>query len=90
MEPSSQVSNEPQADQQNKPSTEVPVAAESSISSNDGRKVSREDIELVRNNQFIFWILIGTESKEDHYLLLVLEEIATHFSFHNPKCHTHF
>ncbi|XXG82322.1 hypothetical protein AAC387_Pa10g0299 [Persea americana] len=49
MEPSSQVSNEPQADQQNKPSTEVPVAAESSISSNDGRKVSREDIELVQN-----------------------------------------
>lgn len=48
--PEIQLSSEsPPADQQNKPSTEVPIAADSSISSSDGRKVSREDIELVQN-----------------------------------------
>ncbi|XP_058100369.1 uncharacterized protein LOC131245136 isoform X8 [Magnolia sinica] len=51
IQPSSQVSQESQGDQRNNPPTEVPRADSGSvsISSNDGRKVSREDIELVQN-----------------------------------------
>ncbi|XP_077212610.1 uncharacterized protein LOC143847576 [Tasmannia lanceolata] len=51
IQPSSQVCHESHGDQQNNPATEVPVADSGSISisSNDGRKVSREDIELVQN-----------------------------------------
>ncbi|KAL9262425.1 hypothetical protein AKJ16_DCAP10317 [Drosera capensis] len=47
---SSQASHESQSDQQNN-ATEAPVqdSGSLSISSNDGRKVSREDIELVQN-----------------------------------------
>ncbi|XP_058100367.1 uncharacterized protein LOC131245136 isoform X6 [Magnolia sinica] len=53
IQPSSQVSQESQGDQRNNPPTEVPRADSGSvsISSNDGRKVSREDIELVRQVQ---------------------------------------
>ncbi|KAK2993855.1 hypothetical protein RJ640_003967, partial [Escallonia rubra] len=49
-QPSAQVSHESQSDQQNN-GTEVPVpdSGSVSISSNDNRKVSREDIELVQN-----------------------------------------
>ncbi|OVA11431.1 Conserved hypothetical protein CHP01589 [Macleaya cordata] len=48
---SAQVSHDSQGDQQNNTSTDVPVADSGSISvsSNDSRKVSREDIELVQN-----------------------------------------
>ncbi|KAK2650083.1 hypothetical protein Ddye_017572 [Dipteronia dyeriana] len=51
VKPSTQVSNESQNDQQNNQTTEAPLADSGSISasSNDGRKVSRQDIELVQN-----------------------------------------
>lgn len=50
MKPSIQVSHESQNDQQNNQTAEAPLADSGSISasSNDGRKVSRQDIELVR------------------------------------------
>ncbi|CAI9097100.1 OLC1v1033423C2 [Oldenlandia corymbosa var. corymbosa] len=50
LQPTSQVSHESQSDQQNN-ATEAPIADSGSVSvsSNDGRKVSREDIELVQN-----------------------------------------
>ncbi|KAL5719006.1 hypothetical protein ACHQM5_011845 [Ranunculus cassubicifolius] len=51
VKPSTQVSHESQGEQHNNTTTEAPVADSGSvsISSNDGRKVSREDIELVQN-----------------------------------------
>ncbi|XP_077226979.1 uncharacterized protein LOC143860294 [Tasmannia lanceolata] len=51
IQSSSQVLHESPSDQQNNPATEVPVADSGSISisSNESRKVSREDIELVQN-----------------------------------------
>ncbi|KAI9180972.1 hypothetical protein LWI28_009864 [Acer negundo] len=51
VKPSTQVSHESQNDQQNNQTTEAPLADSGSISasSNDGRKVSRQDIELVQN-----------------------------------------
>lgn len=47
---STQVSHESQDDQPNNQTTEAPVADSASVStsSNDGKKVSRQDIELVR------------------------------------------
>lgn len=50
IQPSGQVSHESQSDQQNN-ATEAPVpdSGSVSISSNDNRKVSRKDIELVQN-----------------------------------------
>lgn len=46
-----QVSHESQSDQQNNNNQEAPVpdSGSAAVSSNDGRKVSREDIELVQN-----------------------------------------
>lgn len=51
VKPLAQVSHESQGEQHNNPTTEAPVtdSGSISISSNDGRKVSREDIELVQN-----------------------------------------
>ncbi|KAJ0111499.1 hypothetical protein Patl1_00591 [Pistacia atlantica] len=51
IQSSTQVSHESQNDQQNNQTTEAPLADSGSISasSNDGRKVSRQDIELVQN-----------------------------------------
>ncbi|GAB4861601.1 hypothetical protein Ancab_036794 [Ancistrocladus abbreviatus] len=51
VQSSNQVSHESQSDQQNTTTTEAPVPDSGSVSasSNDGRKVSREDIELVQN-----------------------------------------
>ncbi|XP_021889560.1 uncharacterized protein LOC110808378 isoform X1 [Carica papaya] len=48
---STQGSHESQGDQQNNQTTEAPLADSASVSasSNDGRKVSRQDIELVQN-----------------------------------------
>ncbi|XP_057531325.1 uncharacterized protein LOC130809609 [Amaranthus tricolor] len=50
IQSTNQVSHESQSDQHNN-NTEAPVAdsASAAVSSNDGRKVSREDIELVQN-----------------------------------------
>ncbi|KAL3502321.1 hypothetical protein ACH5RR_036770 [Cinchona calisaya] len=50
LQPSTQASLESQSDQQNN-ATEAPIADSGSVSvsSNDGRRVSREDIELVQN-----------------------------------------
>lgn len=47
---STQGSHESQGDQQNNQTTEAPLADSASVSasSNDGRKVSRQDIELVK------------------------------------------
>jgi hypothetical protein len=55
---STQVSHESQDDQPNNHTTEAPVTDSASVStsSNDGKKVSREDIELVR--QIILTIYI--------------------------------
>lgn len=55
-----QVSHESQSDQQNNNNQEAPVpdSGSAAVSSNDGRKVSREDIELVRQTAFVpFWFL---------------------------------
>ncbi|KAF5202132.1 helicase with zinc finger protein [Thalictrum thalictroides] len=51
VKPSIQVSHDSQGEQQNNTAIEAPVtdSGSISISSNDGRKVSREDIELVQN-----------------------------------------
>lgn len=51
IQSSTQVSHESQSDQQNNQTTEAPLADSGSISasSNDSRKVSRQDIELVQN-----------------------------------------
>ncbi|KAH8488808.1 hypothetical protein H0E87_024441 [Populus deltoides] len=51
QEQSTQISQDSQSEQQNNHKTEAPVADSSSISasSNDSRKVSRQDIELVQN-----------------------------------------
>lgn len=56
IQSSTQVSHESQNDQQNNQTTEAPLADSGSISasSNDGRKVSRQDIELVRRTFFFF------------------------------------
>jgi hypothetical protein len=50
IQSSTQVSHESQDDQPNNHTTEAPVTDSASVStsSNDGKKVSREDIELVR------------------------------------------
>ncbi|KAM7260961.1 hypothetical protein ACFE04_026436 [Oxalis oulophora] len=51
VESSTQVSHDSQSDQQNNQTSEPPLADADSLtaSSNDGRKVSRQDIELVQN-----------------------------------------
>ncbi|KAG1335174.1 hypothetical protein COCNU_03G012930 [Cocos nucifera] len=51
LQPSSQASHELQGNQQNPPATDAPGvdSGSASIASNDNRKVSREDIELVQN-----------------------------------------
>ncbi|KAG8663724.1 uncharacterized protein LOC110614647 [Manihot esculenta] len=51
LQPSTQVSQDSQSDQQNNHTTEAAVADSGSVSasSNDSRKVSRQDIELVQN-----------------------------------------
>ncbi|KAK9758063.1 hypothetical protein RND81_01G204100 [Saponaria officinalis] len=46
---STQVSHESQSDHQNNIAEAVPDSGSAAVSSNDGRKVSREDIELVQN-----------------------------------------
>lgn len=50
IQSSTQVSHESQDDQPNNHTTEAPVTDSASVStsSNDGKKVSRQDIELVR------------------------------------------
>lgn len=49
IKPSTQASHEPKTEQQNNQTTDAPLADSGSVSasSNDGRKVSRQDIELV-------------------------------------------
>ncbi|KAK6260569.1 hypothetical protein SCA6_015043 [Theobroma cacao] len=51
IKPSTQASHEPKTEQQNNQTTDAPLADSGSVSasSNDGRKVSRQDIELVQN-----------------------------------------
>ncbi|XVF22387.1 hypothetical protein REPUB_Repub12eG0168200 [Reevesia pubescens] len=51
IKPSTQASNEPKTEQQNNQTADGPFADSGSLSasSNDGRKVSRQDIELVQN-----------------------------------------
>jgi hypothetical protein len=57
---STQVSHESQDDQPNNHTTEAPVTDSASVStsSNDGKKVSREDIELVRQIILTIYIYI--------------------------------